>query len=92
MKIILYVDFENEEIYTEEELTAKIDKVVNSAYEGKEDCYESFSEWLDDDRFTPSEIFSLTAKQKEEIIASYKKDVQYDVFSALDLKKFEKEI
>lgn len=67
MKVMVYVNWCDEILYTEKQF----EKEIESTAEKKFDDSDIFDEWLDRN-FDPSEVFSFTEAEKEAQRARYK--------------------
>ena len=80
MKVVLYVNWSEKEILTEEEYNLRVSEAVADRVESR----ERFAEWLYDACFSPIDLFYADEEKKRKIFAEWRGACEVDAFEMYD--------
>ena len=75
MKVVLYVNWSEQEILTEEEYNHR----VNAAIADRVESRERFAEWLADECFRPIDLFHADNEKKRKIFSEWRGECETNV-------------
>lgn len=88
MKVVIYVDFENEEVYTKDGYNAALDEKVSDAEHGYPNEYAcDFEEWLNSN-YTAFDFYSEDCPSNDDLIESYRDEVRDIISGKWDVRRF----